>query len=136
MSADIFPSLLSPDLIKVKDTDLVDTATTVSAGYEGLRLQNIILGGLELLFRNMPAQNYNIITHRSRQLNMVNGLLRLRLTWIVAQPNCFTGDVLETFLAEGVLVREQTWSGVSKGKYFILKWRSSNQLSLYTYLFS
>ena len=121
MSANIFPSLLSPDLIKVKDTDLVDTATTVSAGHEGLRLQNIILGGLELLFRNMPAQNYNIITLRSRQLNMVNGLLRLRLTWIVAQPHCFTGDVLETFLAEGVLVREQTWSRVSKGKYFSLK---------------
>ena len=42
--------------------------------------------------------------------------LRLRLTWIVAQPNSFTRDVLETFLTEGVLVREQTGSGVSKGE--------------------
>ena len=36
--------LLSPDLLKVKDTDLVDAATAVRAGYEGLRLQNVILG--------------------------------------------------------------------------------------------
>ena len=62
--------------------------------------------------------------------------LRLRLTWIVAQPNCFTRDVLETFLTEGVLVREQTGSGVSKGEKIILKLRSSINLSVYTYLFS
>ena len=36
----------------------MDAAATVSAGHEGLRLENIILGGLELLFRNMPGHNY------------------------------------------------------------------------------
>ena len=58
MSADIFLSLPSADLVEVKDTDLVEAATTVFAGHEGLRLENIILGGLELLFRNMPGHNY------------------------------------------------------------------------------
>ena len=38
MSAEIFVILPSADLVEVKDTDLVEAATTVFAGHEGLRL--------------------------------------------------------------------------------------------------
>ena len=103
--------LLSPDLVKVKDTHLVDTPPTVGTGDVGLGLQNIILGRLELVFRNMSAKRRLINLFISRPAS-----LRLRLTWIIAQSNCITGDVLETLLTEGVLVREQTGSRISKGK--------------------
>ena len=41
------------------------------------------------------------------------------MTGIISQANKFTGDVLETLLTEGVLVREQTGGRISKKRISI-----------------
>ena len=46
--------LLSPDLLEVKDADLVNLPATVGALDEGLHLQDVVLRRLELRLCDVP----------------------------------------------------------------------------------
>ena len=47
--------LLSPDLLEVKDADLVNLPATVGALDEGLHLQDVVLRRLELRLCDVPV---------------------------------------------------------------------------------
>ena len=56
--------LLSPDLLKVKDADLVNLPVAVCALNEGLDLQDVVLRRLELRLGNVPEHKY-VNRHRA-----------------------------------------------------------------------
>lgn len=76
--------LLSPDLLEVKDADLVNLPATVGALDEGLHLQDVVLRRLELRLCDV----------------------RLWLTGVVPEGHGVPGYVRHALLTEGVLVRE------------------------------
>ena len=57
-------NLLSPDLLEVKNADLVNLAAAVGALNERLDLQDVVLRRLELRLGNVPEHKY-VNRHRA-----------------------------------------------------------------------